>query len=96
MNTRVLDLITTVVRCCEERSKQGPEHPKAELVRLLACRRPLSARGHAVAQPAGECARGQRLHVALTLGALGMLARARPSACPADGHAARQPNPGAG
>ena len=39
MDTRVLDLIATVVGCCEEPSKRGPAHPKAEVVRVLACLR---------------------------------------------------------
>ena len=36
MDFRILDLIATVVECCEERCPPGPGHPPAETVRVLA------------------------------------------------------------
>ena len=36
MDTRLLDLIATVIECCEGRGAPGPGHPPAALVRVLA------------------------------------------------------------
>jgi transposase len=36
LDTRLLDLIATVVACCEAPRKSGPGHPPAETVRVLA------------------------------------------------------------
>ncbi len=36
MDARILDLIATVIECCEGRREPGPGHPPAETVRVLA------------------------------------------------------------
>ena len=36
MDFRILDLVATVVECCEERGPPGPGHPPTETIRVLA------------------------------------------------------------
>ena len=39
MDFRILDLVATVVECCEEGCPPGPGHPPAETIRVLAALR---------------------------------------------------------
>ena len=45
MATRVLDLIATVVECCETPPSRGRGHPRAETVRVLATLRQFQREG---------------------------------------------------
>ncbi len=36
LNTKILDLIATVIECCEPPPEPAPGHPLAETVRVLA------------------------------------------------------------
>lgn len=77
LDARVLDLIATVIECCEGQRESGPGRPRAETVRVLSTLRPWRCARHACAraphgQPAGEHGPGQRLNTApldRTLGA---------------------------
>ena len=69
MDFRILDLIATVVECCEERCPPGPGHPPAETVRVLATLRWFLREGtpwRSLTASAGE-ASGSTLRRALAL-----------------------------
>jgi transposase len=78
MDFRILDLVATVVECCEERCPPGPGHPPAETVRVLATLRRFLREGtpwRSLTASTGE-ASGSTLRRALTRWARGgVLAR---------------------
>jgi hypothetical protein len=49
LHSRFLDMIATLIECCERRSERGPRHPAATAVGVVAPGS-LPARGHTVAK----------------------------------------------
>ena len=60
LDARILDLIATVIECCEGRREPGPGHPPAATVRVLATLRPFLREGPpwscVKARPGAACA----------------------------------------
>jgi len=77
LDAKVLDLIATVVACCEAPPAPGPRHPRAETVRVLAGHpAALRAPGRALAQPDCHARAGTTLRRTLERRAhTGLLAR---------------------
>jgi hypothetical protein len=79
---RILDLIATMIACCERPRARGPGYPPAETVRVLATLRQFLREGHTVAQPASDGGQGERLDPALLAGRVDAPWPAPQGSCP--------------